>query len=225
MLKADPIPMHQFFAPSEMFLFFRFSAIPTGWLAIVLAVLISGPLVADVVINEIHYDPADETSREQFVELYNTGNVSVDLAGAHFDHGITFTFPAGTTIEAGGFLVIAQDPVTLLSRFGTSSLGPYTDTLKNSGERVRLRDVFGVTIDEVTYSDHFPWPTQAAGGGRSMELIHPGLDNDLGASWRSSGSGSASESGGKYVFGITAKHIICVEIPQRHQRTASGLEK
>jgi hypothetical protein len=152
----------------------------------VVALAMARTVAADIVINEIHYDPADETSTEEFVELVNTDTVAADLGGAYFDDGISFTFPAGTTIEAGGFLVVAQDPATLQSRFGAAARGPWTGALKNSGERVRLRNAAGATLDEVTYSDHFPWPTLAGGGGRSMELLHPGLDNDLGASWRSS---------------------------------------
>ena len=42
--------------------------------------------------------------------------------------------------------------------------------------------------DEVTYGIGFPWPTKAKGGGGSMELIHPALDNDLGGSWRTAGT-------------------------------------
>ena len=150
-------------------------------------IALAQPTRGIIVINEIHYNPADDTSPEEFVELYNTGGFAVDLGGAYFDDGVAYTFPSGSMIAAGGYLVVAQDPAQLMARFGATALGPYVGTLKNSGERVRLRDAFGTTLDEVTYSDHFPWPTQTGGGGSSMELIHPGLDNDLGASWRSSG--------------------------------------
>jgi len=152
----------------------------------VIALAMARAVAGDIVINEIHYDPADETSLEEFVELHNTGESATDLGGAYFDDGISFAFPAGTMIAAHGYLVVAQDPATVQARFGAAALGPYSGILKNSGERVRLRDASGATLDEVTYSDHFPWPPQAGGGGSSMELLHPGLDNDLGASWRSS---------------------------------------
>jgi hypothetical protein len=36
---------------------------------------------AGVVINEIHYDPADETSPEEFIELYNSGAYRWTWAG------------------------------------------------------------------------------------------------------------------------------------------------
>src|SRR5690606_4573325 len=54
--------------------------------------------------------------------------------------------------------------------------------------RIDLRDASGTLRDRVEYGVGFPWPTGADGGGGSAELIHPSLDNDLGGSWRTSGS-------------------------------------
>ncbi|HWH72502.1 MAG TPA: hypothetical protein VNT26_24280, partial [Candidatus Sulfotelmatobacter sp.] len=44
----------------------------------------------------------------------------------------------------------------------------------------------GAKEDEVDYQAGFPWPTVGDAPGYSIELIHPGLDNDLGGSWRAS---------------------------------------
>ncbi|MEZ5304882.1 MAG: lamin tail domain-containing protein [Verrucomicrobiales bacterium] len=57
--------------------------------------------------------------------------------------------------------------------------------LENAGERIVLRDAAGAVQDEVDYRSEFPWPVGADGGGASMQLINPALDNDLGGSWRS----------------------------------------
>src|SRR5512139_3134187 len=46
-----------------------------------------------VVINEIHYAPADKTVAEEFVELHNEGLDPVDLSGWRFSAGIGFEFP------------------------------------------------------------------------------------------------------------------------------------
>ena len=62
----------------------------------------------DVIINEIHYDPPDETLREEFLELHNAGAESVDLSGWYLSEGVEFTFPDRTVIPAGGYLVPAQ---------------------------------------------------------------------------------------------------------------------
>ena len=71
--------------------------------------------------------------------------------------------------------------------------GEYVGKLSNSGETLTLRDATGAIVDTVTYKSGFPWPTAAGGGGPSMELIHPSLDNDLGGSWRSAGDGLSGQ--------------------------------
>lgn len=142
----------------------------------------------DIVINEIHYDPEDKTRRAEFIELYNRGVHPVNLTGWQLGNAIDFTFP-GVTLLAGEYLVIAEDPVTLLADFGAPSIGPWVGSLSNQGERITLRDTLGNLADEVDYGVGFPWPTAAHGDGASMELIDPALDNDLSGSWRSASAG------------------------------------
>ncbi|QDU56553.1 lamin tail domain-containing protein [Aeoliella mucimassa] len=137
-----------------------------------------------VVINEIHYNSADNTSFEEFIELYNTSSEPVDLSGWEFTDGIDYTFAEGQTIAGNGYVVLAQDPATLLSEFGTVATGMYAGGLSNGGERVALSDSSGNLIDEVEYSTTFPWPISPDGEGMSMELVNPNLDNNLGSNWR-----------------------------------------
>ncbi|YCM42093.1 lamin tail domain-containing protein [Verrucomicrobiaceae bacterium 227] len=151
-----------------------------------LALAASGSLQAEIVINEIHYNSDPNTAKDEFIELYNTGTTEVDLSGWFFQEGVRFTFPAATVIGAGEYLVISQNPAALSARYGASSIGPFDGGLSGSGETVELRQANGLVVDSVTYKDTFPWPVGAGGTGASMELINPSLDNDLGASWRSS---------------------------------------
>ncbi|MGB0327066.1 MAG: lamin tail domain-containing protein [Akkermansiaceae bacterium] len=148
-----------------------------------------------VVINEIHFDESDKTERAEFIELHNPSDTPVDLSGYAFTSGINFSFPSGTILAPGGFLVVAEDPATTTAKFGvTNPLGPFANgtKLRNSGETITLSDPGGETIDEVTYSLGFPWPTVGDEIGSptaspSIELINPLIDNDLGGSWRASG--------------------------------------
>lgn len=142
------------------------------------------------VINEFHYKPADRTNLEEFIELHNPGDAGLDLSGWTLASAVNFTFPDDTTLPAGGYLVIGEAPEVLLARFGVTALGPWTGKLSSKGETIELRDAAGVVRDRVSYRAGFPWPTAADGGGSSAELIHPALDNDLGGSWRASGSGT-----------------------------------
>lgn len=138
-----------------------------------------------VVINEIFHDPPGN-ARTEFIELHNPGPAPVDVGGWAFTQGISYVFPDGTMIPADGYLVVTMDPAAFLAGFGFAAMGPYSGRLSSSGERVELRDAAGRLVDEVDYKAEFPWPVSAGGAGASMELIHPSLDNDLGASWRGS---------------------------------------
>lgn len=156
-----------------------------------------------VVINEIHFDEADKTERAEFIELHNPSDQAVDLSGCAFTSGIDFLFPNGTILEAGGFLVVAEDPATATAKFGIANpLGPFANqtNLRNSGETLTLSGPSGELIDEVTYSLGFPWPTVGDELGNpaaspSIELINPLLDNDLGGSWRASGFPASETTG------------------------------
>jgi len=153
---------------------------------------------AAVVINEIHYNPDVKTDPGEFVELHNSGTNAVNLAGWAFTDGINYTFPS-VNIPAGGYVVVAQNPAFLQTKYGvTGALGPFnadgSSGLSSRGEKLTLRNAAGQIADEVEYQLGFPWPTVGdsvtPGNGNSIELIHPSLDNDLAGSWRTSGSGA-----------------------------------
>ena len=142
----------------------------------------------NVVINELHYNPIDNTSAEEFVEIHNSGDVPIDISGWRLNRAIDFTFPADTLIPARGYLVIAEDLARIQTLFGISALGPYSGGLSGRGEDLELEDASGLRMDYVDYGVGFPWPTGSDGAGSSMELVHPELDNDLGGSWRAGGT-------------------------------------
>lgn len=139
-----------------------------------------------VKITEINYNPARNTLLAEYIELHNPLPTPVALDGWRFARGIDYAFPAGTTIAPGGYLVVAQDPATINGVYGVPALGPWDGGLSSDGEEIELRDGSGATIDRVDYGVTAPWPAPPNGGGSSLELIHPSLDNDTGGSWRAS---------------------------------------
>ena len=162
-----------------------FLAIPTCLVALSLAVAHAG--VADVVINEIHYDPAARGRSVEFIELLNHGDESVNLDYWHVDDAVEFTLPQGTSIAPGGFLVLAGDPEAVERKWSLKNvLGPWRGKLSNEGETITLRDAEGKKVDEVDFAPGFPFPSAAGGTGASMELAHPQLDNSEPGNWRSS---------------------------------------
>ena len=114
---------------------------------------------AEIVINEIHYNPDVKTEPAEFIELYNPGPDAADLTGWRFSSGVHYSFPAGTTMVPGAYLVVAQDPAFLKNKFNAAALGPWTGSLARDGEKITLTDGEGATRDEVDYQLGFPWPT------------------------------------------------------------------
>lgn len=140
----------------------------------------TGPLV----INEIHYDPEVKTDLTEFVELYNITEESLDLSGWYFSRGIAYRFPEGAVIGPRGFAVIAAHAENFKAKFGYAPDGQFTGNLRNEGDDLRLRDTADALIDSVDYQLGFPWPTVGDPPDRSIQLISPAMDNDLGGSWR-----------------------------------------
>jgi len=144
----------------------------------------AGPLVT---INELHYHPNSPGEFEEFIEILNAGDQVVDISLWRFTDGIRYSFPPGTTLEPGGFLVIARDSAALEKATGfKGALGPWSGRLDNAGERLELSDNLGNMKDALVYADGGEWPANADGKGPSIELISPFLPNEYGESWRAS---------------------------------------
>lgn len=162
----------------------------TVWAGPTLSFTTTALIPNTVVINEIHYDPAG-VAAEEFVELHNPGDTSIDISGWKLAGGVDFSVPANTTIPSGGYRVIAANPTVIQTNYNVTALGPFTGKLSNDGETIELRDASNAVMDTVSYGAGFPWPTASRGAGSSMELMHPSLDNDLSGSWRASGASVA----------------------------------
>ncbi len=146
----------------------------------------SGPRIGPVTITELNYNPTAGTANLQFVELQNQTNAVVDISNWQFNNGITYTFPSGTLLQPfEAVTVVHFDPSTdatslaaFRSTYGLTSanrlLGPFTDKLSKSGEKLELvrpdtprvdNPSFTplVMVDEVTYGIAAPWPVTAVG--------------------------------------------------------------
>ena len=145
-----------------------------------------------VVITELMYnpqedrdDPDDNASDREFLELYNPSPTeAVDLSGWQVE-GVDIVIPAGAVILPQSHLLLVRNDVVFRATYGSGHFvaGQYGGKLAGGGERVALLDRAGEVVDEVTYDDVAPWPIAADGGGPSLELIDPALDNSAPASW------------------------------------------
>lgn len=139
----------------------------------------------EVIVNEIFYDPISKTELIEFIELYNRGPQRVDLVNWTLVGAVDYTFPPGSVLEPGAFVLVAQQPAALQSRYGVDALGPFSGALNNSGETITLRNAVAGVVDEVTYALGFPWPVTGDEPERSIQLINPAFDNQQPSNWRS----------------------------------------
>lgn len=141
-----------------------------------------------IVINEINYRSHPDFDTDDWIELYNPNPYYLDVSNWELkddDPTHSYFIPAGTVIEAEGFLVITRD----IEQFKTfypdvnTVIGDIDFGLSSSGDAVRIYDDQQLLQDEVFYLPNAPWPISANGQGATLELLHPTLDNSLAESW------------------------------------------
>lgn len=137
-----------------------------------------------VVINEVMADPVSGLRDGEYLELYNRSSAAVTLDGWSIQDAVRFTFPNGTQLAAGEYLVIAANRDFLLSTYGAlPCLGNFDGQLSNDGDTIRLVDREGNLADQVAYRFEGDWPWLARGLGSSLELVHPDMDNSRSSAW------------------------------------------
>ncbi len=167
----------------------------------------AGPFPSDVILSEVHYHPGDLAGSTEadleFLELYNRSDHPVPLdwydangngvrdAGEQgawrLAGAVEFAFPAGTTIDPGGTLVVvgAASVEAFRTAYGIDEsvavLGAWDGRLANGRERIDLclpaplrtgdTETAYVVADWVDYKDHLPWPVSADGAGDSLHRM------------------------------------------------------
>jgi hypothetical protein len=155
-----------------------------------------------LVINEIMYHPASPDTG--YVEIYNnSASYAFDLSGFEL-RGTAFTFPEGTVISPGEYLVVVNNYTAFIAAYGhhVPIAGVFNGRLRNDGETLSLvkpgpAPGQDLVINQVSYSDQPPWPTPADGQGPSLQLIDPNQDNRRVANWTAVG-GTGPGSGWKF---------------------------
>ena len=163
-------------------------------------------------VSEINYHPHDAEPTEpnvpsdkfEFIELINSGQQPIDLAGVQLvessvgdkTEGITFEFNS-QTLEPNQRIVVVRDREAFQSRYGQSvrvaegrgdenAIGVFSGDLDDRGERLTLIDSSGMAIQQFRYSSSRPWPARSAGRGSTLEVVD--LHGSYGSShnWRAS---------------------------------------
>ncbi|MBM3847319.1 MAG: hypothetical protein FJ405_13685 [Verrucomicrobia bacterium] len=139
-----------------------------------------------IVISEIQYHPRAATSAEaalgfldedfEYLEIKNVTDAPFDLTSVGFTSGVSFEFPPGSMLPACGYGLVVKNIAAFEQRYGAGRpvFGSYAPgNLRNSGELLALSYGSNTPIHTLTYSDRTPWPMEADGTGRSLELVSP----------------------------------------------------
>lgn len=179
-------------------------------------------LAPGIVINEIFFNaPLTQSGTGDWVEIYNRSGNLVDLGGWRFTSGIDFTFPAGTSIPDGGYLVIAEDSAQLLGNHSglaaASVLGDFGGSLSDSGERVTLSRPdpdgggFFIDVDTLDYADGSRFSKLADGRGSSLERRDPDSPSRHVSNWADSDESAKSSWTTVEVTGTLAHGNLAAE--------------
>ena len=157
-------------------------------------------------VTEIMYNPTSgsdtnySSSDFEFIEILNTSDETVGLAGTEFSEGIQFDFAEGdeSTLAPGEYAVLVSNYEAFKIRYSNWAdikiAGQYygkffiaTGALANSGEDITLVDGFGNTILDFEYNDS--WYDITDGEGYSLTLIDSASETNTwseSSSWRAS---------------------------------------
>jgi len=143
-----------------------------------------------VVINEINYNSTDNFDSDDWVEIYNNSNDTIDIGSwllKDEDDDHIFTAPSNIKILPEQYIIFCKDTIKFTELFPDveSYYGNLGFGLSGGSDLVRLFDNTGSLVDTVRYDDD-PWPLSADGNGPTLELKHPTLDNALWESWSAS---------------------------------------
>lgn len=168
----------------------------------------AGNAKSEIVINEINYNSLAGYDSGDWIELFNSTDAAIDISNWVFmDENRTpsFTLPSGTVLQSHSFLAICSDQILFAGRYPAvkNVFGNMNSALSGSGESLFLYNWIGQLVDSLTYNDKAPWPIEADGGGSSLELANPAMENALGENWRASiGHGTPGSINSTYVTGI-----------------------
>ena len=141
------------------------------------------PNVNFLFISGIAYKSDLVSDVNEFIELSNAGNTSIDISGFSFTKGITFTFPQGSVINAGRKIyVVYNSSLDYWTSRGGKVYQWESGRLADEGESVQLEDSNGIVVDKVEYNNSVSWPDIS--NGEVITLKSADLDNHFGENWK-----------------------------------------
>lgn len=124
-----------------------------GWWSVAHAGSACSEARPDIVINELLANPDGTDTDLEWVEIHNGSGEAIDLSGWTVASGTSELrdsdpLPEGTTLAAGGYLVVAQAPIP---EAGVVAAGFTLGNASSDADAVQLRDCAGTPSDTLVY--------------------------------------------------------------------------
>lgn len=155
------------------------------------------PIPGDVIINEFICDPSPVVGlpEVEYIELYNRSSKYFDLTGWMIgDASSDGTIQEGW-LYPGAYKIICA--TANVDTFLTTTALPVSSfpSLNNSGDDIVLKDLNGIELDRISYTDSWYKDPIKEDGGYAIELINPNDPCSAEDNWRGSESGLGGTPG------------------------------
>jgi hypothetical protein len=152
--------------------------------------------IRSVLINEIAWAGTLASSSDEWIEMYNSTNSTIDLDEWTLSDGQDIVIILAGSMAPYSYYLLERGDDRTISDISADQI--FSGSLRNSGEKLVLRDPHGSTIDTANGSDG--WPAGDSASRASMERLG---GEDIPGNWRTfSGAGtSAHDSSGNLVPG------------------------
>lgn len=146
-------------------------------------------------IAEIYYG----TEGNQYIEIVNTGQYTVDLTNGSIEGAISLPQLGNVKINPQERIVFCADSAAFPS---IKAFSWESGKLTNQGT-IKIIAADGFIEDSITYSNALPWPETS----NAIELKNQQLDNSLGSNWQASAQNQGTPGGETYASAIPSLHI------------------
>jgi hypothetical protein len=155
------------------------------------------PIPGDVFINEFMCDPSPTVGlpEVEYIEVYNKSNKYFDLTGWKIgDASSDGTIQEGWLYPGEHRILCASsnvDTFTMTQAYAVTSF----PSLNNAGDDIVLKDLNGIELDRISYTDNWYKDEVKAEGGYSIERINPNDPCSAEDNWMASNSISGGTPG------------------------------
>jgi len=203
-----------------------------NFLILIASILTLSAQSQSVKLNEIMYNfgyNIDKLEAGNWVELYNTTNMPVNLKDWQIKFGDAVYVAPNYTLGANDYVLVTSKDSLMKANYPGLSLKILGDTilggLDDNSEKIEILNAGGTVVDSLTYFDAAPWPKCADGDGQSLSLTNTNANNNNASNWVCSGvlGGTPGMPNTNNVCTYTPPKVIVNEINYKSSILNNGL--